>query len=125
MDATETRGKYPILFEGLGNFGEEYTIRIKDEAQPHALYTPRSVPFPLREKVRRELDRMEKLGVISKVDKPTLWCAGIAVVPKSNGTVRTCVDLKPLNEDVHREVHPIPKVDEILAQLAGATISAS
>ena len=122
VDATEIRGKYPKLFEGLGNFGEEYTIRIKDEAQPHALYTPRAVPFPLREKVRRELDRMEKLGVISKVDEPTLWCAGMVVVPKSNGTVRICVDLKPLNEDVLREAHPIPKVDEILAQLAGATI---
>ena len=32
------------------------------------------VPFPLREKVRRELDGMEKLGVISKVDEPTLMC---------------------------------------------------
>ena len=122
VDATEIRGKYPKLFEGLGNFGEEYTIRVKDEGQPHALYTPRAVPFPLREKFRRELDRMEKLGVISKVDEPTLWCAGMVVVPKSNGTVRICVDLKPLNEDVVREAHPIPKVDEILAQLAGATI---
>ena len=46
----------------------------------------------------------------------------MVVVPKSNGTVRICVNLKPLNEDVLREAHPIPKVDEILAQLAGATI---
>ena len=109
VDATEIRGKYPKLFEGLGNFGEEYTIRVKDEAQPHALYTPRAVPFPLREKVRRELDRMEKLGVISKVDEPTLWCAGMVVIPKSNGTVRICVDLKPLNEDVLKKSPPHPK----------------
>ena len=32
------------------------------------------------------------------------------------------VDLKPLNENVLREVHPLPKVDETLAQLAGAKI---
>ena len=36
--------------------------------------------------------------------------------------MRICVDLKPLNESVLREVHPIPRVDEALAQLAGATV---
>ena len=64
---------------------------------------------------------MENLGVISRVDKPTPWCAGMVVVPKSNGSVRICVDLKALNQSVLREIHPIPRVDEILAQLAGAT----
>ena len=36
--------------------------------------------------------------------------------------VRRNVDLKALNDNVLCEVHPIPKVDETLAQLAGATI---
>ena len=65
---------------------------------------------------------MEKAGVISKVSEPTPWCAGMVVVPKKSGTVRICVDLKPLNQSVLREVHPLPKVDETLAQLAGAKI---
>ena len=52
----------------------------------------------------------------------TPWCVGMVVVPKPNGTVRICVDLKPLNESVIRVVHPIPKVDKTLAQLAGATV---
>jgi len=52
------------------------------------------------------------MGVISKVDKPTPWCAGMVVVPKKSGAVRICVDLKPLNESVQREVHPLPKDDE-------------
>ena len=34
---------------------------------------------------------------------------------QKNGKVRICVDLKPLNESVLREVHPMPKVDETLA----------
>ena len=63
---------------------------------------------------------MESMGVISKVDEPTPWCAGMVVVPKKSGKVRICVDLKPLNESVLREVHPLPKVDETLAQLTGA-----
>jgi len=46
----------------------------------------------------------------------------MVVVPKKSGQVRICVDLKPLNKSVLREVHPLPKVDETLAQLAGAKI---
>ena len=65
---------------------------------------------------------METIGVISKVDKPTPWCAGMVVVPKKGGDIRICVDLKPLNESVFREVHPLPKVDETLAQPSGATV---
>ena len=65
---------------------------------------------------------MEKLGVISKVDKPTLWCAGMVAVLKKSDDVRICVDLKPLNESVLRETHPLPGADETLAQLTGATV---
>ncbi len=49
---------------------------------------------------------MESMGVISEVDKPTQWCAGIVVVPKKARAIRICVDLKPLNEHVLRELHP-------------------
>ena len=77
---------------------------------------------PVDRHLKQELERMEKLGVISKVDKPTLWCAGMVVVPKKSGDVRICVDLKPLNESVLRETHPLPGVDESLAQLTGATV---
>lgn len=65
---------------------------------------------------------MEAMGVISKVEEPTPWCAGMVVVPKKSGTIRICVDLKPLNESVLREVHPLPRVDETLAQLTGAEV---
>ena len=43
-------------------------------------------------------------------------------MPKRSGAVRICVDLKPLNESVLREVHPIPTVDDTLAQLSGASV---
>ena len=54
--------------------------------------------------------------------EPTPWCAGMVVVPKKSGKLRICVDLKPLNQSVLREIHPLPKVDETLAQLAGAKV---
>ena len=43
-------------------------------------------------------------------------------MPKPSGKVRICVDMKPLNENVMREFHPLPAVDETLAQLSGARI---
>ena len=109
------------MFEGLSTLGEEYRIQLKDDA----VFV---VHLPLCDKVRQELERMEStgmmesMGMISKVDTPTPWCAGMVVVPKKLGEVRICVDLKPLNESVLREVDPIPSVDETLDKLAGATV---
>ena len=114
--------EFPTVFQGLGNLGDEYEIKLQPDAKPYTLFTPRNVPLPLRPKVAMELDRMEKEGVISKVTQPTPWCAGMVVVPKKSGNVRICVNLKPLNKSVLREVHPLPKVDDTLAQLAGAKI---
>ncbi|KAL5516535.1 hypothetical protein EMCRGX_G001895 [Ephydatia muelleri] len=80
------------------------------------------VPIPLRKQVQTEF---EALCVISKVDIPTPWCAGMvvaAVAQKPNGAFRICVDLKPSNESVLREGYPLPRVDEIVAQLSGSRV---
>jgi transposase InsO family protein len=119
---SEIGEKYPSVFTGLGCFKEEYQIKLKEGATPHCLFTPRHVPLPLRDKVREELENMEQMKIISKVDEPTSWCAGMVVVPKKQGSLRICVDLKPLNENVLREIHPLPKVEDLLAQLAGAKV---
>ena len=64
---------FASLCRGLG---EEYHIKLQEIAKPHAIFTPRHVPLPLRTKVQQELDKMEQMGVISKVDEPALWCVG-------------------------------------------------
>lgn len=65
-----------------------------------ALTTPRRVPIPLMKSVKAELENMEELGVISRIEELTDWCAGMVVVPKSNKRVRICVDVTKLNENV-------------------------
>ena len=65
---------------------------------------------------------MGNLGVIAKVEQQTEWCAGMLVVPKLNGKVRFCVDLTRLNVSVKREQHPLPAIDQTLAQLAEANV---
>ena len=46
----------------------------------------------------------------------------MVVVPKDTGVVWICVDLKPLNENVLCEIHPMPRVETTLAQLSGAKL---
>jgi hypothetical protein len=70
--------------------------------------------------VEAELQRMVDLGVVSKINAPTEWCAGMVVVPKQNGAVRICVDLTKLNKSVRRERLIILSVDYILAQIGEA-----
>ena len=44
------------------------------------------------------------------------------VVPKSDGDVRVCVDMRRANEAIIRERHPIPTVEELLHDLNGSTV---
>ena len=90
--------QFPDLFTGLSTMEGQYTIKLNPGAKPFAIYTPRSTPLPLRDKVQAEVTKMEQMGVISKVQTPTPWCAAMVVVPKTSGGVRICVDLKPLNQ---------------------------
>ena len=46
----------------------------------------------------------------------------MVVVKKKNGGVRICINLKPFNQCILREHHPLPKVNDILEQLTGATV---
>ena len=114
--------KFPHLFKGLGCMKGAYHIQLKENAVPFALTIPRRVPIALMSKVQSELQRMEKIGVISQVKEPTDWCAGMVVVPKSGGTVRICVDLTKLNQNVRRERLMLPSVEQTLARLGGAMV---
>ena len=69
--ASNVKEHFPKIFDGLGNLGEEYLVKLKGDAVPYSLFTPRNVAIPLHEKVREELMRMEALGIISKVTQPT------------------------------------------------------
>ena len=84
---------FPELFHELGTVKEEYEIKLKPNAKPYSLFSARRVPIPLWDKVQAELQQMEAGGVISRVDHPTSWCAGMVVVQKKSGGVRICVDL--------------------------------
>ena len=73
-------------------------IHLKDNAQPYAVHTARRLPLPMLQKVKEELQRMERNGIIERVTQPTDWCAPmVPVLKKSTGKACICVDLKILN----------------------------
>ncbi|KAF7216671.1 putative LOC107394635-like protein [Nothobranchius furzeri] len=116
------KAMFPKVFTGLGKLEGAYKIKLKEGAVPYALSAPRRVPLPMKEQVKQELDRMEAMGVIRRIKEPTAWCAGMVVVPKPNKKPRICVDHTRLNENVCRERHILPAVDDTLAQLEGAKV---
>ena len=121
----EIAEKHPILkkfkkvFTKLGNInaGDEVNIRVKEGTQPYQTYSPRHIPLPLLGKVIEELKRMESLGVIRKMDKPTQWCHPIVIVSKPSGEIRLCIDLTKLNTGVERELYQLEAVDETIGKL--------
>ncbi|GFO46822.1 Pol polyprotein [Plakobranchus ocellatus] len=84
------------------------SIKLRNNAEPYNVATPRRIAFPLQEKVKTEIDKMEKSGIIEKTEEPADWCAPIVPVPKPNGQVRICVDYKRLNRQIKRPNHMIP-----------------
>ena len=46
----------------------------------------------------------------------------LAVVPKPDGDVRICVDMRRANQAIIRERQPIPTVEEVLEDLNGSTV---
>ncbi|KAK3788062.1 hypothetical protein RRG08_052302 [Elysia crispata] len=81
------------------------------------------IPFSLREKVESKLEELERMDVIEKVESPSQWVSPVIVVPKPGGKdIRLVVDMRPANQVVMRERHPIPTVNEVLHDMNGAKV---
>ena len=79
----------------------------------------RPVPFAIKEAIGREIDRLEDIGVLEKVEF-SRWATPIVPVPKADGTFRLCGDYKvTLNAALEVDQHPLPKPEEIFVSLAG------
>ena len=93
-------------------------IRLKTGAEP-VQHAARKLAFSIHTEVKEELDRMQKLGVITKVDEPTEWVNSMVVV-KQPGKLRICLDPTDLNKWVMREHHHLPTPEETLSKITNA-----
>ena len=91
---------------------------ISQQATPK-FFRLRPVPYALKPAVEKELNRLEKSGVLEKVDHSD-WAAPIVVVPKKDGKVRLCGDYKvTVNPVLDVDQYPLPRPDDLFATLAG------
>ena len=112
----EILGKHKELFKDeLGLLkGTLVKIHVNETATP-LFFKPRAVPYAVREKVEKELERLEKLGVIEAIQFSE-WAAPVVPVVKCDGSIRLCGDYKlTVNRVANLECYPLPRIDDLLA----------
>lgn len=107
-----------IFKDELGTMKEiKAKLSVREHATPR-FHRPRPVPFALRGAVEKELRRLEKEGILRKVERSD-WAAPIVSVPKKDGRVRICGDYKvTVNQALSVDQYPLPKPDDLFATLA-------
>ena len=98
--------------------GMKASLTLKENAQPK-FCKARPVPYALKERVEKELDRLESEGITQKVDHSD-WATPIVAVPKGDNSVRICGDYKvTVNPQLKVDQYPLPRIQDIFASLAG------
>ena len=93
-----------------------------DSSVPPIAQPARRIPFHIRQKVSDALDRLEEQGIIEKVHGPTPFVSPLVVIPKKDGDIRLCVDMRMANKAIQRESHPTPTSDDLIHVLNGAKV---
>lgn len=112
--------EFADVFKGIGLFPGECTIHVEPDAVP-VVHPPRRVPIALRDRLREELQSMEKQKIIARVTEPTEWVNSMVAAEKPRtGKLRICLDPRDLNKVIKRPHYPLPTLDDITSRLAGA-----
>ena len=110
--------EYADVFTGLGQIGSEYHIQLRPDVPP-VIQPPRKFPYARQSQLKEKLEKMQSLGLIDDVDKPTDWVNSLVVTDKKNGDLRICLDPKPLNKAIKRERHYIATPADVQSKLSG------
>ncbi|OWZ10652.1 Gag-pol fusion protein [Phytophthora megakarya] len=95
----------------------------------HHIDTGNSVPIMLKrcrqvltkdELVDKNVTKMLSSGVIEECQDA--WGFPVVLVRMKDGEVRFCVDYRALNKVTHRDIYPLPRIDETLEALSDALL---
>ncbi|CAI5660563.1 unnamed protein product [Oreochromis niloticus] len=99
--------------------GFVHKVQVNKTVQP-VRQKLRRLPLSIREEVSAELKRLLQAGIIEPVDAAE-WVSPLVVGRKSKGDLRLCVDLREPNKSVIMDCYPLPHMEDVFSQLAGAT----
>lgn len=116
----ELIAKFPKLFsQNLGTFNK-YTVelRLKPGSKP-IFFKARPVPYSLKDKIDKELDRLVGLGILQPVDHSD-YASPIVPALKKDGGIRICADFSvTINKQLIIDKYPLPTVQELFSKLHG------
>ena len=107
-----------LFKDELGSIkGTTAKLHINPDVRPR-FFRPRSVPYALRTRVDRALEKLQAEGIIEPVEFAE-WAAPIVPV-KQDGSIRVCGDyMLTVNQAAQIDVYLLPLVDDLFASLAG------
>lgn len=98
----------------------EAVLLLKENATP-IFHAPYSVPYKLRDRFKKKINELVKSKRLEPV-KYSDWASPVVIVPK-NGDFRLCIDCKvTINRYLRTEHYPLPKIDDIFANLSDARV---
>ncbi|UYV62540.1 hypothetical protein LAZ67_2000988 [Cordylochernes scorpioides] len=119
-------GSFSGLFE-FNKFPSNLTTtakhKINTEDHPPIKRRPYRVSQVERQTIQNEVDKMLKGGIVQLSESP--WSSPVVLVKKKNGSWRFCVDYRHLNKITKKDVYPLPRIDDTLDCLRGASYYSS
>lgn len=80
----------------------------------------RRQPAPYQEFLDKKIDDMLKNKIIAPATSP--WAANVVIVRKKDGSLRFCLDTRPLNRVTVPDQYPLPLLSECLDALSGSSV---
>ena len=106
--------KHENLFQGkLGAWkGPLINIEVKAGTKPYHA-KPFRIPQSIYPALKREVNRLVKIGVLSE-NPSSMWAAPSFAIPKKDGTIRFISDFRQLNKSAKRKPFPLPHIRDML-----------
>jgi len=85
-----------------------------------AFTTKRRIRNPvLRQHAHEKVKELFQNNLLRKAEGPS-WSHAIVIARQNNGKLKFCIDYRPLNEATEADSYPIPRIDDLIAELNGS-----
>ena len=98
---------------------EDHTIMLIPGSTPPN-HPPYRVSLMQQEEIMKQVQELLEKGLIRHSTSP--YCSLVLLVQKKDGTFHMCIDYRSLNKITIKNRFPIPRIDDILDKLQGASI---